>query len=516
MPTEERMVQRISDWSNGPWGILGPYKGPEAGFLFDSIGMQPYTNGMLGPYFRPLNVHTYTGQPFQPQNYRGMIQNYNSYDSIAPTAIIGLFFNSSASLALAVNCLTNTGFTKGLPSAVTGTGYEGFLATDPGVGGRNHFIQIAAQSSILSAHETIAAINSSASPLTKAAIPDPAVGYSASGIIAHRDRYWVWGDATLSSRFYWSNVGALTFNPLNFSSIGAASAKGILGLWSLFDTLLFYMEDYSWWSLRYTDDPALGELKYIGHHLIPDYHVSVGTDGSNLYFTGRDEGIVVISPEGIDRNAFAHMRSGEWGAARRGVHVRQSDIMILPRFEGISFMQVNKVWWKLPGFGMKLYDAFEYSPTEYGIFGYSDDQGTDIFTNKTWNVAKIRAEMAISDLPEAYQGDVDFAAWRAPEGGLAAIQKITVEFSGVVNQSQFEVHVGYIHNGVEVAQTKVADLATAGVVTGMNRFVFHPTRLPMATSFRISLRNCYRAALSEVLIHYDVQNQEAATNTLVA
>ena len=515
MPAEDRMVQQISDWSNGPWGILGPYKGPEAGFLFNSFGMQPYTNGMLGPYFRPENVHTWSSNQFRPDAYRGMIQIYDDFGIIDPTASIAVFFNSSTT-SLMVNCTTDTGSTKSLGSGAPGTGYGVPLPSDPGVGGANNYIQYANREAVYSANTRATGIFPGAGSITFPAIPDPAVGFSANGIATHRDLYWLWGDSTNQSRLHFSAPGAFTFTATDFIDFGPAPAKAILGAWSLFDTLIVYLEDYTWWTIRYQSDPLLGERKFIGRHLIPDYHVSVGTDGSSLYFTGRDEGIVVISPDGIDRTTFAHMRSGEWGAARRAVHVRQSDIMVLPRFEGTNFMKVNDRWWEIPSFGMKLYDAFEYGPTEIGVFGYSEDQGLDIATNKTWNVSKIRAEMGIEDLPIAYQGNVDFAAWRAPENSLAAIQKIVIEFSGVSGESQFEVWVGYIQDGVEIAQVKVADLDTSGVVTGMNRFVYHPVRLPMATSFTISLKNCYRAALSQFSAHYDVQMQEQATNTLVA
>jgi hypothetical protein len=396
MPTEERMVQRISDWSNGPWGILGPFKGPEAGFLFDSIGMQPYTNGMLGPYFRPEIVHTYSSNPFRPDQYRGMVQIYDNFGVVSPTAAIAAFFNASATECLMINCTTGSGSIKGIdnPSSYA---VQPVLPSDTGVPGRNNFIQYANRGAVHSSVGTVDAVFPGAGDILLGGISLPApVSFDTSGIVAHRDRYWVWGNSTSQSRMYFSNPGTpLVYNALNFFDIGAAGSKAILGAWPLFDTLLIYMEDYTWWTLRYTDDPLLGELKFIGRHLIPDYHVSVGTDGSRLYFTGRDEGIVVITPEGIDRETFGHIRSGTWGAARRAVHVRQSNIMILPRFEGISFMQVNGNWWKIPGFGMKLYDAFEYGPTEYGLFGYSDAQGSAINTNKTWHVSRVKAEMNI-------------------------------------------------------------------------------------------------------------------------
>ena len=54
MPTEQPEVVTYRDWKSGPWHSLGPDYGPNEGHNYDSVNMQVYANGALGP--RPCLV----------------------------------------------------------------------------------------------------------------------------------------------------------------------------------------------------------------------------------------------------------------------------------------------------------------------------------------------------------------------------------------------------------------------------------------------------------------------------
>lgn len=505
MPAEEVVVQRVADWSAGPWGILGPWEGPKAGHLFNSYNLVPYTNGMLGPRHVGETVHNFS-TTFRPDAYRGLAVLVESFAHTKPTSEIVYVMHASTGYLWYKMTDDTSGSTV---ASVTGWSVQNLVDGD-NFCGRNDYIQYGNDDILL--HSGVRHADIDGVPVV--AFQSYPASFAPIGCISFRDRYWAYGGTVNSNRIHWSTPGLLSgFAAIDYFDIGAAAERGIKGVWPLFDTLIIAMEDYTWWSYRFDSDPALGELKYLGMHMVPEYFVSVLNDGKSLSFTGRNEGIVQINPDGIDVSTYSHMQTPSWSFARRAVYCRQSNIGFLIGSNGAQFAKYGKNWFELSGVGSTCRDAFEFSQTDVGFL--TSDSAVDTVAT-TFNIIRIRSEMSLDYLNQTSTGNLYLAGWRPPENQLAAVEKIVVDFYGLVDTSDFDVYINYVHNGVQQSEITVGSLRSADVVTGMNQFVIHPPRHPMGTSFEISIRNIAACAINEVAVHYSVQSQETATNTLVA
>ena len=276
------------------------------------------------------------------------------------------------------------------------------------------------------------------------------------------------------------------------------------------------MEDYTWWTYRFSSDPLLGELKYIGNHPATHHQKTVAQTGGSVYFFDPIHGIIVITPEGFDVDSFSHHALPTLTNLNRlpGCFHRGTGQSYLGYSTTYLWVMIDNAWYSISGPAASLLDVFEFSATKLGVFGHAVGAASGSSQTLTTYYAEAVGTLANSGTG----GILRLAGWRPEEGALASIEKITVEFSGVASTSAFSVRAGYIHNGTEVAATSnvIGSLSSAGVVNGLNRFVIHPTRLPMASGFTVELYGIGNCSIHEVIVEYSVQSQETATNQLVA
>ena len=79
MPAEQPEVVTYNAWRNGPWHSLGPEKGPQEGHNYDSVNMQVYKNGSLGPRPCLKEITASNWDVANPAEFTGAILAHENY-----------------------------------------------------------------------------------------------------------------------------------------------------------------------------------------------------------------------------------------------------------------------------------------------------------------------------------------------------------------------------------------------------------------------------------------------------
>ena len=334
MPTEQPEVVTYRDWKSGPWHSLGPDYGPNEGHNYDSVNMQVYANGSLGP--RPCLVSICNGIDlwaggddskfkgcfwYQVDDFAGgplsvladsdarfqMVEGESNQYAFDHSAGANTYI--SANLASFRTPLKPArylvaGHADSPESMISSMPYQRLGDKDVIVGGDGYFTDLDDTGS--DAYQAITA-GTAETNYHYPANWDPAALFS------WRDRFWSWGDYDSGSnhagnRIHYSKVGDIKqWTAAGYIDIGADQDLPIVGVWPVFDNLLIAMADSRWYKYTFTDAPEYGELRYIGTKIIPDFAVTAATTGSAVIYVTRQSGIVVATKDNIDDQTFKYV-----------------------------------------------------------------------------------------------------------------------------------------------------------------------------------------------------------------
>lgn len=524
MPAEDLLVQRISDWSNGPWHKLGPIKGPSRGFMYDCNNMHLYDNGLLG--VRPA-LKWIASTSFSRAALDGFAHIKDNFDwSPAGDSFLVIFTGSTTCTRINTRTGAVSSVTIGTaaafdtpplnPADTLAFGSQGIITCEQH--GDDNFI--------LAGDSHISGI--SGVPAATAFTFPPS--WAPHTTIQFRDRFWTYGDVSNPNRIHFSVPGAFTWNTLDFFDVGPTADKRILGIWSLYDSLIIAMVDHTWFSYTFTTDPLLGEIRYIGIHPLPDYAVSIANTGEALYFATKYDGIATITPQGINTSENEHIGSGNgWFLIDgRALVARNKDGIFIPQrgttfFNGIE--RTNGRWFlsdystasQLPQ------DAFDLNSEKYGFCLMVDTLGTQplqvVSREINLGYPNGQVDQHGSGSSSVFWGTLDLPVWAAPEGALSSVRKVTVEFAcwnsfgfDTLNP-RFDVYIDGVLAGRFDYDSNPGDtVVSSNNDAKMNVFTLFVKRNTMKRHHQITFQNIRAVAFSEVAVHYDVQTQEVASS----
>lgn len=525
MPAEDLLVQRISDWSNGPWHQLGPIKGPLKGYMYDCVNMHLYDNGLLG--VRPA-LKWIASSNFSRMALDGFAHIKNNFDwSPDGDGFLVVFTGSTTCTRINTRTGAVTTVTIGTAAAFDMPPQNPADNLPFGSSGIITCEQHGDDDFILAGDSHISGI--SGVPSATAFTFPP--GWAPHTTIQFRDRYWSYGDVSNANRIHFSDPGAFTWDTLNFFDVGPASTKAIVGIFPLYDSLIIAMKDHTWFSYTFTTDPLLGEIRYIGIHPLPDYAVSVANTGEALYFLTKYDGVAMITPSGIDTQTESHIGSGSawFYVDGRALVARNTDGILIPQRASGSWSTMERTngrWFQSDYLTLSQIpqDAFDLNSEKYGFCLMVDTAGTQPLqiVSREINLGYCNGQVDQhgSSSSTAFWGTLDLPVWAAPEGALSAVRKITVEFAMWTSfgfdtlNPRFDVYV----DGVLAGRFSHADNpgdTVATVTSGdprLNVFTLFVERDIMKRHHQITFRNIRAVAFSEVTVHYDVQPQEVASS----
>ena len=339
MPTEQPEVVTYRDWKAGPWHSLGPDYGPDEGHNYDSVNMQVYANGSLGPrpclvsicnaidlwagaqqHFKGAfwyQVDDYAGQPLSVvadsdarfQNVEGAGTQYAFDHSAGANATITVDLSTFRVPLKPSRYYTHGGggaWDASPEDIISPMPYQRLGDKNVIVGGDGYFTNLDDTGS--DAYQAITA--SADGTITDNEYPQ---NWDPTCLFSWRDRYWSWGDYDSGSnhngnRIHYSAVGAIqTWGVNDYIDIGADTDLPIVGVWPVFDNLLICMADSRWYRYTFTDAPGFGEIRYIGTKIVPDFMVTAATTGSAIIYTTRQSGIIVATKDSIDDQTFKYI-----------------------------------------------------------------------------------------------------------------------------------------------------------------------------------------------------------------
>ena len=598
MPAESSDIVTFKDWKAGPWHSYGPDYGPEQGHNYDSCNMQVYSNGSLGP--RPCltdigmngdNLFNSAKQHFagcfwyQATDYAKGPLSFSS-DAVGKFVIIEkgsgnrYYWDETAHSAGNIGSLDHSAFRcfekpARYSEVAWGTSSQILISSIPiqRIGDKN--VIVGGDGYFKDLHDTGAygyqAITASADA-TLSANEYPEL-WDPMGLITWRDRYWSFGDYDSGTnhngnRIYYSAVGdSTTWTALGFIAVGADADLPIVGVWPTFDSLLIAMADSRWYRYSFTDDPDLGEIRYIGTKIIPDFMVSAASEGSTCIFTTRQSGVVVANKDKIDDKTFKYITVPKDGDDNqdiyflRGLTSHAYNAICLPYkvtsvsatapenvYKGDRSLElVNGVWthhlYFGPGDDSVLDPAFidtaEMGNDHWGFFAIDDYNTHDsiddcmyvrpVTLDRPSNNADTfssNTEVAThtTDTDDRFEGTVWLSTYRPKEKNSASIEKVILDFdfwnSTGFTTPAFTVKADCVHEGDEISTITVGSLdatelsSTSGTVykPKRGRVVLRPARMPLSSQVNISIEGIKSVAFKEISVVYSVQSQTPTTN----
>ena len=402
MPTEQPEVVTYRDWKSGPWHSLGPDYGPNEGHNYDSVNMQVYANGSLGP--RPClvsicnsidlwqgaddskfkgcfwyQVDDFAGGPLSVladsdarfQMVEGESNQYAFDHSAGANTYISANLASFRTPLKPARYLV-AGHADSPESMISSMPYQRLGDKNVIVGGDGYFTDLDDTGS--DAYQDITA-GTAGSTNEYPANWDPAALFS------WRDRFWSWGDYDSGSnhngnRIHYSGVGTpSTWQANDYIDVGADPNLPIVGAWQVFDSLLIAMADSRWYKYTFTDSPDFGEIRYVGTKIIPDFFVTAATTGQAIVYATRQTGIVVATKDKIDDQAFKYITVPQDGDDSqdifflRGMAAHAHNAICLPyQVKTVSAAAPNNVYK-----GDRSIDQVNGVWTQHLYFGTGDD-----------------------------------------------------------------------------------------------------------------------------------------------
>ena len=402
MPTEQPEVVTYRDWKSGPWHSLGPDYGPNEGHNYDSVNMQVYANGSLGP--RPClvsicnsidlwqgaddskfkgcfwyQVDDFAGGPLSVladsdarfQMVEGESNQYAFDHSAAANTYISVDLATFRTPLKPARYLV-AGHADSPESMISSMPYQRLGDKNVIVGGDGYFTDLDDTGS--DAYQDITA-GTAGSTNEYPANWDPAALFS------WRDRFWSWGDYDSGSnhngnRIHYSGVGTpSTWQANDYIDVGADPNLPIVGAWQVFDSLLIAMADSRWYKYTFTDSPDFGEIRYVGTKIIPDFFVTAATTGQAIVYATRQTGIVVATKDKIDDQAFKYITVPQDGDDSqdifflRGMAAHAHNAICLPyQVKTVSAAAPNNVYK-----GDRSIDQVNGVWTQHLYFGTGDD-----------------------------------------------------------------------------------------------------------------------------------------------
>jgi hypothetical protein len=296
--TDQARIQSVtySDWQKG--AVFAKGLTPNQGDVTDyqSLNMQVYVDGTLGPRPYLKRVHQLNGTPVGTGGW--LIPQGSD-------TLLGFFPGLSSNVQrIKINDASPSWSSKTAP---IGSGepitslWTGFASTIAFNGLSNNHIH-----SMVS--ETLAfhsrgywdpSTNSSFSTLA-----DPPVTSSYYGTVPWKDRLFIWGNGT---RVLYSDAAAFTTftSASQFFDVGYSR---IIALYPLRDALLIATEAGVWYALT-GNTPEAWSLREIGRGRRPDAGNRAAVFNNAVWFIGNaGEGVTVVTPEGVNTAELSHVR----------------------------------------------------------------------------------------------------------------------------------------------------------------------------------------------------------------
>lgn len=528
MPAEQPEVVTYNAWRNGPWHSLGPEKGPQEGHNYDSVNMQVYKNGSLGPRPCLKEITASNWDVANPAEFTGAILAHENYTyALTGSATDDKFLYVFGSGDTTQDRLKISDGSHGT-HALTGT--DGFskqskptryAAAPESLIGTLHSEEIANTSVILAGDGVITSFDGGSPAITAyTASADGTLtdneypqNWDPHTLFSWRDRFWCWGDASNANRIHYSEIGeSFDWEALSYIDIGADSNKPIIGVWPVLDSLLIAMKDLRWYRFMFTDSPDFGEIRYIGTKRIPDFNVQPASPGESLVYLTRESGVVVVVGDEIDDMTLDYVRVPTDGEDDqpiyflRGLEAQEQNSVSLPYqvdtvsaspgnnvYKGDRSLDlVNGVWVQSLYWGPassdqnpSVVDAFRLGTSHFGYLAlpdYNSGTYTRVYSrpvtlnrpsnsNDAWASNTEVAEHS-DDSDDRFEGRVWLSTYRAPEKSLAAIEKVIIDFdywrgSGWTNPA-FTVKADYVHNGDDQSTLTVGSLDNADLSNSSN------------------------------------------------
>ena len=576
MPAENTDYQEVSNFSTGPWHAFGAEVGPAKGFTYSCVNMQVYENGSLGP--RPCFVEvnssddsidlTHTnilGTAFLHMNYDYELQNTVATSN---NKVLYIFTSDDAnqlrlnldnkdveaSIALTdSNAITRQSLPAryaAVPENLIGTLSHEELGNEIAiVGGEAQYTNFA---------------SGSVTTDTLTAGDEYPASWDPHTCFTWRDRYWSWGDASNANRIHYSAVGNnQSWGANDYIDLGADANRPIVGVWSIYDSMLIAMKDLRWYKFMFTDSPDFGEIRYIGTKRIPDFAVQPASPGDSLVYLTRDSGVVVATKDEIDDISLSHVKVPSDGEDEqlvyflRGISCQGKNSVILPyhvdtvvgsgkeTFKGdrsidmVNGVWVNSLYWG-PTSGSDLnpaiIDTFRAGNSHIGCVTIEDtnsgDDGEKVYirpvtlnrpsnSNDAWSSNTEIPGHASADTTDRFEGRVWLGTYRPPEYSLGRIEKVIIEFdywnAGGFTTPAFVVKADYVHDGDTKSTLTLGTLdataltSTSNYIANKSRVVFTPAAMPMASSVDIFLEGIKSVAFYKICVEYAVQAQTPLT-----
>jgi hypothetical protein len=571
VPSDQIVQQVFGDWKAGPWHSLGPDKGAALGKRYDSINMQVYDNGTLGP--RPClfdvtggtfteTLSAFLGAAFFHVDFYYALDDYSD-------AWVYVFDGSTTvrRINLAATQANDTVTISSAASIDTQVLPPRYDSTHQAKISRMPYFELNTTDGTYGGEAAITQFSHASAPGVQA-VTQPA-SWSPHTIIKHRDRFWSWGDASNANRVHYSipgdmtSAGAWTDADLSGSfDIGPIVTMPIVGVWQLYDSLIFAMKDLRWYVFRYTDDPQFGEVRYIGKSRIPDFSIQVAEAGDALYFLTENGGVSVVTSEKIDDEALDYISVPSGGPIDvdhyfyRGIVAPEHNAISLPfgvnsipasspstlHKGDFSFDLVNGVWVKSLYWGVdstdlapSIVDTFEAGTSHFGFLAVPDDVSGSSWkayvrpvtlnrpSHSTDNFASQTEVAAHSDdATDRFTGEIELTRWKAPESGTGVLEAIIIDFD-YWNVAGFEtpafvVTIDYEHALGETLAASVGSLAAGDLEATLQytskraRVVLNPAALPAMSSAKINVTGIKSVAFVSIVAEFRVQSQEPLTS----